>query len=268
MPPEHLPDNQPIYQPSPAPTPAPPPPPRRALWQVILFTPFVWFWRGLSPVKQLWFGTLAALTIMGFLVAGVQAIIHPGSSTNHHSSALTSAGSVSSSSLTSQTQLSIVCGPQGKAVKSAIKYHTGSAPYSLAVFKQSIAPGDKRYDYSPTLGFSDPIVGQAVRPVAPADTQLVACVDRVSEAATGQTCPYTPTPLPVYSASYQVSVYETATHRLVAQFPVAASAIKPLINNRLVDNCPTETNYDRVNPRIYYPVSGPDLAAVLKPLVQ
>jgi hypothetical protein len=187
-----------------------------------------------------------------------------------HKSAPKNSNSISSDAISTRDQLAIVC--HGGIVSGAPKYRSGQPPYATTFLWQSPYTQDRRYlGSAPAALLIDKTVGAALRRAVPGQSQLVACLDRVSETDTGKTCEYTQITLPIYDATYRLTVYEAATHRTVASASISSIPLQVSPGGSrgpTVNNCSLETLYDEHNPRVYYPPNDDAIIKILSPLVR
>jgi hypothetical protein len=165
----------------------------------------------------------------------------------------------STSSDANATDLAAACGTNGKKISDASTYKSGTAPYRTALEQQSTLTTDKTYKRVSVL--EDKVVGPALLPTDdPKQVQLVACLDRINETPTGQTCQYDDgVTLTVYKPTYQLTVYEAKTHTLLKTMQ---------INSFPTDECRSFIGYNAQTKRLYYGPSQAELIVALKPLVQ
>lgn len=209
---------------------------------------------------------------MRFIVVGIVVIIGVtmglASQLGHSGKSANTAGSPSNStsaSATTSADYAQVC--NGARIKGAAPY-TSSTPHPTAVFIQQPDSTGYESDYNVAI-LADKTIGQVVRDAqaSPKSIQLVACLQGTAGQNTGQTCPYTTVNLPVYSATYHLTIYTAQTHAVVLSKDVDVIPIATTVAGRYFP-CSYTTSYDPNNPRLYYFPSSTQVVDLLTQTIQ
>lgn len=167
------------------------------------------------------------------------------------------------------TNAADMCSNTNVTLNNASTYKTGNTPYSTALYQRSPTSTEQTYVSVYALGV--PVDSSSAHDAAVAVNsdlsktygtgimpQLIGCIYRSNETATTQTCTYNDNiVVPVYNASYTLTVYEAKTHKKVLTTTVASTPTY---------TCQSYTTYN--GKRFYRPWDQTAIALALQPLLQ